>query len=208
MSAFNLIFDLQSDWHIGSGKEAGAYADSLTIKDVNGLPFLPGKSIKGLLREAFCIAHANNWCAELEQTFSINNLVESLFGSEGQGIESQGMFQLSSATLSDEEIAFFNQQAGAKTHLFRVLQSTKIDHESGVASEGSLRSLEVSVPMTLKSELLLNPAHSAFSPELGQALLPLLNACCGLILELGAKRHRGLGQVNVSAEMNTLQQVA
>jgi CRISPR/Cas system CSM-associated protein Csm3 (group 7 of RAMP superfamily) len=208
MSAFTLTFDLQSDWHIGSGKEAGAYADSLTIKDDDGLPFLPGKSIKGLLREAFTIAQANSWCTDIEKAHDINNLTDALFGSEGQGVESQGMFQLSSATLSCDEVAFFNQQVNAKAHLFRIIQSTEIDHKTGVATKGSLRSMEVSVPMTLKSELELNSSHSAFRPELAQALLPLLNACCGLILELGAKRHRGLGQVSVRADKNNHQQVA
>jgi CRISPR/Cas system CSM-associated protein Csm3 (group 7 of RAMP superfamily) len=208
MSAFTLTFDLQSDWHIGSGKEAGAYSDSLTIKDNDGLPFLPGKSIKGLLREAFTIAQANSWCTAIENAHAIDNLINTLFGSEGQGFESQGMIQLSSATLSCDEVAFFNQQANAKTHLFRVIQSTKIDHKTGVAAEGSLRSMEVSVPMTLKSELEFNSSHPAFSPELEQALLPLLSACCSLILELGAKRHRGLGQVSVRAEKNNHQQVA
>jgi CRISPR/Cas system CSM-associated protein Csm3 (group 7 of RAMP superfamily) len=118
------------------------------------------------------------------------------------------MIQLSSATLSCDEVAFFNQQTNAKTHLFRVIQSTKIDHKTGVAAEGSLRSMEVSVPMTLKSELEFNSSHPAFSPELEQALLPLLSACCSLILELGAKRHRGLGQVSVRADKNNHQQVA
>lgn len=213
MSAFILTFDLQSDWHIGNGKEAGAYADSLTIKDDHGLPFLPGKSIKGLLREAFTIAQANKWCEDIETTHTIENLIDTLFGSQGQGVKSQGMIQLSSATLSCDEIAFFNhpennQQTNAKAHLFRVIQSTKIDHETGVATDGSLRSMEVSVPMTLQSELGLNSSHPAFSPKLEQALLPLLNASCGLILELGAKRHRGLGQVSVRAEKNNHQQVA
>lgn len=208
MSNFILTFDLQSDWHIGSGKEAGAYADSLTIKDDHGLPFLPGKSIKGLLREAFTIAKANKWCEDIETTHTIENLIDTLFGSQGQGSESQGMLQLSSATLSDDEITFFQKQANTKALLFRVIQSTKIDHKTGVATEGSLRSLEVSVPMTLKSELELNSSHPAFSSELEQELLPLLNACCGLILELGAKRHRGLGQVSVRAEKNNHQQMA
>lgn len=35
-----------------SGLSAGADADSLVIKDTNGLPYIPGKTIKGLIREA------------------------------------------------------------------------------------------------------------------------------------------------------------
>ena len=41
-----------TNWHCGSGLSSGADCDSLVVKDKNGLPFVPGKTIKGLLREA------------------------------------------------------------------------------------------------------------------------------------------------------------
>ena len=41
-----------SDWHCGSGLSSGADLDLLVIKDKDGLPFVPGKTIKGLLLEA------------------------------------------------------------------------------------------------------------------------------------------------------------
>ena len=41
-----------SNWHCGSGLAAGADTDELVIKDRNGLPYVPGRTIKGLLREA------------------------------------------------------------------------------------------------------------------------------------------------------------
>ncbi len=43
MSTLYLKFELCSDWHIGNGKEAGAYADAMVLKDAHGLPYLPGK---------------------------------------------------------------------------------------------------------------------------------------------------------------------
>ncbi|MDD2650440.1 MAG: RAMP superfamily CRISPR-associated protein, partial [Candidatus Cloacimonetes bacterium] len=41
-----------SDWHCGSGLTSGSDVDALVIKDQNNLPIIPGKTIKGLLREA------------------------------------------------------------------------------------------------------------------------------------------------------------
>ena len=41
-----------TDWHCGSGLAAGADVDALVIKDSDGLPYIPGKTMKGLLREA------------------------------------------------------------------------------------------------------------------------------------------------------------
>lgn len=43
-----------TDWHCGSGLAAGADVDALVVKDKNRLPFIPGKTIKGLVREAMC----------------------------------------------------------------------------------------------------------------------------------------------------------
>ena len=44
--------DFFSEWHCGSGLSGGATTDALLIKDKHNLPFIPGKTIKGLLREA------------------------------------------------------------------------------------------------------------------------------------------------------------
>ena len=44
--------ELHTWWHCGSGQSAGADVDALVIKDKNGMPFIPGKTIKGLLRDA------------------------------------------------------------------------------------------------------------------------------------------------------------
>lgn len=35
-----------SNWHCGSGLAAGADVDALVVKDCNGLPYVPGKTIK------------------------------------------------------------------------------------------------------------------------------------------------------------------
>ena len=44
--------EFYSDWHCGSGLSSGSDIDSLVIKDEDGLSFVPGKTLKGLLREA------------------------------------------------------------------------------------------------------------------------------------------------------------
>ena len=54
MSKVNIKYKIEfhTDWHCGVGLAAGAGVDALTVKDKNGLPFVPGKTIKGLVREA------------------------------------------------------------------------------------------------------------------------------------------------------------
>ena len=38
-------------WHLSSGLSAGAKLDSTVTRDENGLPYIPGKTIKGLIKE-------------------------------------------------------------------------------------------------------------------------------------------------------------
>ena len=49
-----------SPWHCGSGTSAGADVDELVVKDKNGMPYIPGKTLKGLIREA-----VDNYCCSL-----------------------------------------------------------------------------------------------------------------------------------------------
>ena len=41
-----------SEWHCGSGLSSGSDLDALVIKDKDNFPFIPGKTLKGLIREA------------------------------------------------------------------------------------------------------------------------------------------------------------
>jgi CRISPR/Cas system CSM-associated protein Csm3 (group 7 of RAMP superfamily) len=192
-------FELQSYWHIGSGLEGGAYADALALKNNHGLPYIPGKSIKGLLKEAFTQAHDNGWFSENTSP----GLITLLFGAEGpSGIKEQGLIQLSNATLSDDETNFFINTPQAKSNLFNVIASTAIDDATGVAKETSLRSMEVVVPMNLSATLSINTNHPLYrikENQIAEQMQSWLNITLTLITKLGAKRHRGLGQVIVSA---------
>ena len=186
MNKYILEFDIKSDWHIGNGHEGGAYAYALVVKNHLNLPYLPGKSIKGLLRQAFETAVDNQW-------FGDHALLNKLFGYENEGLFSQGIIKVSSAQLSDAETDFFLEKPSAMKYLYRVLQSTAINKQTGVAVEGSLRSLEVTVPMILQAEISLSEDQAEFQQHLIDAIT--------LITELGAKRHRGLGQVTVTCKI-------
>lgn len=188
LTRWQLALALLSDWHIGNGREGGTYADSLVNRDHLGLPVVNGKSLKGLLRQAFFEAQAYGWLAGCSP-----NILERLFGQEGPGLQAQGLLQVSNARLSPTELAFFQENPTARSLLYRVHHSTAIDTESGVAKEGSLRSAEVVIPLTLIAELSL--AEPVPWP-LGQWLTMSLP----LIMALGGKRRRGFGEVSISAK--------
>lgn len=186
---FNLTFHIQSEWHLGSGREGGAYADNLVNKDNQGLPQLNGKSVKGLLRHACREALSYGWLPD-----ATHEDIERLFGTEGTGLDAQGAIQVGSATLSPAERAWFAQDPRSARHLFRVHHSTAIDHDTGTAKEGSLRSMEVVVPMTLTAPLKVWSAQ----PEQAADYQRWLETALPLVCALGGKRRRGMGEVTVT----------
>ena len=52
MKRLTLTFTLLSYWHAGTGAGRGGDADAVVQRDDDGLPYLPGKSVKGLIRDA------------------------------------------------------------------------------------------------------------------------------------------------------------
>lgn len=133
-----------TDWHCGSGLAAGADVDALVIKDRDGLPFVPGKTIKGLLREA---TEYLSFDAELiSQVFGKSNDKET-----ETGVMSSLFF--SNATLREDERTeiLANQLA---SYLYRSISSTAID-DKGIAKEHSLRRVQVTVPCILQGEILI-----------------------------------------------------
>lgn len=188
---FCLTFDLRSEWHLGTGREGGAYADSLVLKDQHALPVLSGKSIKGLLRQAFHDAIELQWLDGAD-----HHTLTQLFGCEGVHAQAQGALRISSATLSPAEIAYFNANPKDKTHLYLVRHATAIDSHTGAAKKGSLRAMETVVPLALHAHLELNTA----STEIQQQFVHWLSLVLPLINSVGGKRRRGLGDVIVTVE--------
>ncbi|HIF9493550.1 TPA: RAMP superfamily CRISPR-associated protein [Photobacterium damselae] len=198
MQSQMICLDLRSDWHIGSGEEGGAYADALALKDRSGLPYVPGKSLKGLFREAFEQANDNGWFSNFE--LSGTEIINVLFGQQGETLTTQGILHFSSAVLSQAEQDFFtlNSDPSVTKHLYRVLQSTAINTQTGVAQNTSLRSIEVAVPMILLAEVSVSLHLTDNQTVKEWPIAQWLTQCSRLILSLGAKRHRGLGQVMVT----------
>lgn len=187
-----LNFDIQTEWHIGTGDEGGAYADALMLKDQNNLPYIPGRSIRGLLKEAFLLMQDSIKNSEAPHL----RLTKLLFGEEG----AQGLLRITNATLSEQEIAYFNKnkQSGACKHLYRVHYTTAVNNKTGVAKEGTLRGMEVAAPMALTCSMTLDSNHPSFNKFDNKALARHIEEVVPLITNIGAKRHRGYGQVVVT----------
>lgn len=214
MSPANEAARLQVDfihyWHVGSGRGNGNQLDAVCARDADGLPVLPGRQLKGLLRHAVRRAEAWGWMEGLAlPSGPLQGHEQLLFGSssqqEGRFSTEPGALLVDCARLPANERAGLAAPGNAdlRGELFGELFSTAID-ELGSARRFSLRGLEVSIPLQLHAALKLEvtavraqlraqqrayiASGSAWTAL--ERALPLLDA-------LGAQRSRGLGEARV-----------
>ncbi len=169
-----------SDWHCGSGLSSGADLDLLVIKDQNGLPFVPGKTIKGLLREA--VVDIANLSGNGDEA-KINELF-GLFDSKEKA--EKGLCFFTNAIIK-EDLGNAIKDAQIQEYLFNSIASTAID-ENGIAEAHSLRKMQVCVPCKLEGQILDVPGDCQLLLENGLKY----------IKRLGQNRNRGLGRCTFS----------
>lgn len=187
MKEINYQLEFFSNWHCGSGLAAGADVDLLVVKDRNGLPFVPGKTIKGLVREA----------VEDVLTFSgeSREIVVQIFGNSeerdnaGNKANAKGNCFFSNAELSEQEATAIVTN-NLTDHLFLSVASTAID-ENGIAKKHSLRKMQVAIPCTLEGRIICN---TEFTDE----QVMVIEKGLKLIKRLGQNRNRGLGRCEFS----------
>lgn len=182
MADIKYIIEFFSDWHCGSGLAAGADVDALVVKDKNNLPFVPGKTMKGLVREVV------EDIAALRGE-SNGEIIKSAFGFFNDKDDSnKGEMFFTNAELEKNEadaiVANKLQQ-----YLSRTIASTAIK-ENGIAKDHSLRKMEVIVPCTLQGMIKNVPS------ELVSDIIDGLK----FIKRLGVNRNRGLGRCQIKGE--------
>ena len=168
-----------SNWHCGSGLAAGADVDALAVKDADGLPYIPGRTLKGMLREA---------ASELS---SDSDLLRKIFGISGDEKlntheeKRAGEAFFGNATLTDGATII---AAGLTPHLFQTFASTAIDERTGIAKDNSLRKIETVVPCTLEGQIKNLPNEG----------LKLIGQAMQMVKRIGTGRNRGYGRCSIS----------
>jgi len=184
MTDIKYTVEFFSQWHCGSGLSAGADVDALVIKDKDGIPFIPGKTMKGLIREAVenyvsLSKKSEKQEKALIETFGIDDAKEALNVKRGTAF-------FENATIPEKDDIVKGQ---LQQYLFNKVASTAID-EDGVAQDHSLRTMETVVPCKLTGMILNVP------DEFADTVIKSL----GMIKRLGQKRNRGLGRCDIKVE--------
>jgi hypothetical protein len=201
----HLTLDIQAFWHPGTGRGDGLGADAVVHRGADGLPVLPGRTVKGLVRHAVRLGR-------LAKVGSLNLDVEThLFGTGLDAIDADdrvraleearfatrpGALHFQDARLGATPAeqtawrAFATSPAGkeAVVELCSLLSSTAL--EDGVAKDGSLRTIEAWVPMTLHTWVEYSP-----TPGAPRWRWEDLDLCARAFLRaVGSHRTRGLGR--------------
>lgn len=183
-----------TDWHCGSGLAAGSDVDALVVKDKDGLPFVPGKTMKGLVREAIEEMNLS------KESFDRNLFVKAFGNSEDRNAKldlteksekydflQKGETFFTNAELSEDEHRAIVSNNAAR-FMYRSISSTAIDNE-GIAVDHSLRKMEVVVPCNLEGKI-IGVEDRDWANEILKALL--------YIKRLGQNRNRGLGRCTIT----------
>lgn len=197
MQRFTITLDILQYWHCGTGSGGEGDVDATPVTEASGLPYVPGKHLKGLLREAARFAVAEGFIV------GDDILVERWFGGRGNlDGEKEGLIRVASAMMpGSEEFAVAARKAFGETGLklpelpalFETLRQTAL--EDGVAINRSLRSTLTSVPMKLEGEIELE-----ISKEVEPDAAEKLGILCKLLRAVGHGRNDGLGRCIVSCK--------
>lgn len=166
-----------SDWHAGSGLSSGAETDAVVIKDSQNLPYLPGKTIKGLIKDVFFDF------AEVQPDLLNRDFIKANFGEyiEKEKKSSMGSLFFSNAELNQNEKNEISTEMSE--FLYRNVASTTIS-EKGVAKYSSLRNVQVCIPLVL----------NGYIDGVGVDDIHYFELAFKYLRHIGSNRNRGLGR--------------
>lgn len=180
MEQLKYTLQFLSDWSCGSGLDAGVESDVIPIKDARGLPFVPGKTIKGVLREAaeeINEVRNNQYQAQIDALFGVG-------ADERDEGAQQGGAYFSDAVLPQKEAEEICSKK-LQSQLFRRITFTAIN-SNGIVKPHTLRTFEFCMPLELEGSVLL------FSND--KAAKELLKMAIRWVRYMGVGRNRGFGR--------------
>lgn len=201
--AGSLVVNAQflSHWHIGTGRGSGYNLDALVEKDANGLPFIPGRTLKGLFRDAFF--KLDDWQSKTYTDLLFGTRTNSNAFSRHE--TESGLLRFSNLELSEK--AHLIEQKSLIPHLFQALASTSIDEATGSAKDKSLRMIEVVIPTNLTGSIsFIEPIgeseHQCNQRQLmeQEIIAELIAQAATLITHIGANKSRGFGRVSLEVK--------
>lgn len=184
MISARLVIHCDSEWLIGGGDSALGTADLAPMLDSEGLPFIPGRTIRGLLREATTLVD--------EAIGHGTRHTDRLFGTRKSSVgttstDGDGSVRVGDALLP-EEIAARCSGADDRRDLLVTIRRTALEGATRTAKHGSLREIEVAIAGLQLIATIECQTEDDFK---------LLAFASGLVRNFGHSRSRGLGRCHL-----------
>ena len=181
---FTLQVSMLSDWHVGTGASGEGKIDRSIARDEEGLPFLPAKTINGVIRDA--CEELLNWLGH-DSDYELDNWATFIFGRANHS----GRIRIRSGRLDDATRSYLSSQEMSRRkriarHFSTIKAGVSIDPLSGRAKDDHLSFTEVARPMLLTAEVEILEAN--------ENVVALVAAACQMVEYVGGKRRRGLGR--------------
>ncbi len=200
IESYDLRIELLSDLCVSDGGIYNSMLDTDICHDEYGFPYIPGKRIKGCLRE--CGLELADWDEDPESKYE---LVRILFGSEGKA-DKQAKVRVENAYLVDYDEKLNIVSANAANgilhpqnildHFSYIRTQTAINYETGVADETSLRTMRVANKgLEFKAAVILDGATDKEKS--------FVKDCCRILKHIGVSRTRGLGEIRAELTDDT-----
>jgi len=201
MKTYWLCFTLLSDATFGRGEGLAGLVDQEVDHDRYGLPYLKGRTLKGLLNEECAnIRYAlKRQGTDLERW---EQAAQRLLGGPGSTLSDDAHLRIGAAQLPQDlrrevrkAIEAENstmKPADVLDSLTTIRRQTAVDEETGVPDEGTLRAMRVVLRQTLFE------ARLTFPNGTEQDDLPLLAACILALRRAGTGRNRGRGRLRAT----------
>jgi CRISPR/Cas system CSM-associated protein Csm3 (group 7 of RAMP superfamily) len=184
MHSRHLQINVLDLWLVNSGRGEGAHIDSTPLLDTLGLPYIPGRAIKGLLRDAVLDYTA----LQPHGAKDANDVVTTLFGTR-EADQTRfgtlpGRLRCSDARLGPSLTRALAENQSARAGLFHDVQTTALDDDTGTVRPHSLRTTRTVVPLRLAATIETSDAKDF------ELLIPAVQ----LIVSFGSHRTRGFGR--------------
>jgi CRISPR-associated protein Csx10 len=181
---FVLQISMLSDWHIGTGASGEGKIDSSIARDEETLPYLPAKTLNGVIRDA--CEELLDWLGH-DSDPEMDNWATFIFGRANRSAK----IHIRSGRMDEETRSYLaafesHNRQYVTQNLATVKAGVSIDQRSGRAKDDHLSFTEVARPMVLTADIEIH--HS--SPD----VLALIASACHIVEYVGGKRRRGLGR--------------
>jgi CRISPR/Cas system CSM-associated protein Csm3 (group 7 of RAMP superfamily) len=200
MRRLQMNLRLESDATFGRGEGlAGLVDEEVEYDAATGLPFVRGRTLKGLLVEECANLLFALQTAGSPALPTLEAAAERLFGRPGSDLQSAALLHFSPALLPEQLRNAVRDEidrgqlkpAVVLESLTAIRRQTAIDEASAAPEKGSLRSMRVVLRQTSFR------AWLDFASDPGADDLALLAACALSVRRGGIGRNRGRGRLNL-----------